>query len=90
MDLKRLLALTILVPAAFVAGLVMLSYYPHQAGLFTHKQEHLFRSQWPHFGLRSMQERAASIGAAFNLGANPGKGTKVIVDIPVRAGNGWP
>ncbi|MBI2201528.1 MAG: sensor histidine kinase, partial [Armatimonadetes bacterium] len=51
---------------------------------------HLSRGQWPHFGLRSMQERAASIGASFNLDARPGGGTRVIVDIPVKGGNGRP
>ncbi|MBI2865893.1 MAG: GAF domain-containing sensor histidine kinase [Chloroflexi bacterium] len=41
MNLNRLLALTILVPSAFVAGIIVLSYFPHQAGLLDHSQEHL-------------------------------------------------
>ncbi len=48
--------------------------------------EHLSRGYWPHLGLQSMQERAASIGAGFSLDTSPGHGTRVIVDVPVRAG----
>ncbi|MDA1349700.1 MAG: GAF domain-containing protein, partial [Chloroflexi bacterium] len=36
---------------------------------------------WPHLGLRSMQERAAAIGATFSLDTVPGKGTRVIVEL---------
>jgi len=46
---------------------------------------HLARTSWPHLGLQSMQERAAAIGARFTLDTAPGKGTKVIVDLPKGA-----
>ena len=40
------------------------------------------RGPWPHFGLQSMQERAAAIGAEFTLDTAAGRGTRVIVDLP--------
>lgn len=46
------------------------------------------RGPWPHFGLQSMEERAASIGALFTLDTSPGKGTRVVLDIPLKGGDG--
>lgn len=40
MELSRLLLLAILLPSAFVVGVSFLSYVPHQAGLFSHRDEH--------------------------------------------------
>ena len=37
---------------------------------------------WPHLGLQSMRARATAIGARFELSSEPGKGTKVTVDVP--------
>ena len=47
--------------------------------------QNLVRGPWPHLGLQSMQERAAAVGARFTLDTAPGKGTKVIVDLPNTA-----
>ncbi|MFQ5860891.1 MAG: GAF domain-containing protein [Dehalococcoidia bacterium] len=43
---------------------------------------HLARGPWPHLGLQSIQERAAAIDARFTLDTTPGKGTRVILDLP--------
>ncbi|MBI4336933.1 MAG: GAF domain-containing sensor histidine kinase [Chloroflexi bacterium] len=43
---------------------------------------HVTRGPWPHLGLQSMQERAAAIGARFTLDTAPGRGTRVILDLP--------
>ncbi|MFN3974474.1 MAG: GAF domain-containing protein [Dehalococcoidia bacterium] len=43
---------------------------------------HIIRGPRPHLGLRSMQERAAAIGARFTLDTAPGKGTRIILDLP--------
>jgi signal transduction histidine kinase len=40
---------------------------------------HPTRGPWPHFGLQSMRERAASIGAEFEVTSRPGHGTRVDV-----------
>lgn len=48
--------------------------------------EHTARGLWPHLGLQSMQERAVTIGARFTLDTAPGRGTKVIIDMPKSAG----
>ncbi len=36
------------------------------------------------FGLRSMRERAEGLGGALQIDSTPGKGTRVVVDIPVN------
>jgi signal transduction histidine kinase len=38
----------------------------------------------PRFGLSTMRERAEAIGSRFILDAEPGKGTRVVVQVPVR------
>lgn len=40
MNVNRLLLLAIVVPSAFVLGVVLLSYAPHREGWLTHGQEH--------------------------------------------------
>lgn len=42
--------------------------------------ERLERGTWPHFGLHSMRERSATIGAKFTLESSPGAGTRIIVE----------
>lgn len=42
------------------------------------------RGEWPKFGLKTMRERAESVGGTFNVETSPGHGTKVIVQLPVR------
>jgi signal transduction histidine kinase len=44
--------------------------------------ERLARGPWPHLGLQSMRERAASVGAQLTVDTARGKGTRVILDIP--------
>lgn len=46
---------------------------------------HLERGPWPRLGLRSMQERAAAIDGRFTLDTAPGRGTRVMVDLPATA-----
>lgn len=46
--------------------------------------DRLSRGPWPHLGLQSMQERAAAIGARFQLDTAPGKGTRVILELPIE------
>lgn len=48
-----------------------------------------------HYGLRGMRERARRIGAEFAVESWPGRGTRIVVTVPVRAetaglGNGEP
>jgi signal transduction histidine kinase len=38
-----------------------------------------------HFGLQGMRERAARIGATFNLMTSPNAGTEIVVKVPGRA-----
>jgi signal transduction histidine kinase len=38
------------------------------------------------FGLVGMQERAALVGASLQVDSTPGKGTTILVRMPVRAG----
>jgi signal transduction histidine kinase len=40
------------------------------------------RGPGPHLGLQSMQERATSIGARFELDTNQGNGTRIVLEIP--------
>lgn len=40
---------------------------------------------WPRFGMRTMKERADSIGGSFDVHSVPGQGTTVRVRIPVHA-----
>ena len=35
----------------------------------------------PHWGLLTMQERAASVGGTIRLNSSPGQGTRVVVEI---------
>ena len=44
---------------------------------------HVVRGPWPHLGLQSMRERAASIGAHFQVDSAPGRGTRVTVEGPI-------
>ncbi|HET8730131.1 MAG TPA: ATP-binding protein, partial [Moraxellaceae bacterium] len=37
-----------------------------------------------HFGLRVMQERVEAVGGQFTLHAQPGRGTTVVIRVPVR------
>ena len=46
----------------------------------------LTHGPWPHLGLQSMKERASSVGGRFTLDTAPGRGTRVIVDIPRASG----
>lgn len=41
------------------------------------------RTGWPHFGLRSMSERANAIGGALEVVSAPDEGAKVIVKLPL-------
>jgi signal transduction histidine kinase len=43
------------------------------------------RAGWPRFGLQTMRERAESIGGTFELESDIGKGTRVVVLIPLGA-----
>ncbi|MCL4459842.1 MAG: GAF domain-containing protein [Chloroflexi bacterium] len=36
-----------------------------------------------HFGLETMRERAESVGGAFEIQSSPGRGTKIIVSLPI-------
>jgi signal transduction histidine kinase len=42
-----------------------------------------FAGRKPHFGLETMNERAAAIGASFQIVSKPGLGTQVIVKLPL-------
>jgi signal transduction histidine kinase len=37
-----------------------------------------------HFGLGGMRERAARVGATFNLTTSPGQGTMITIYLPAR------
>jgi signal transduction histidine kinase len=43
------------------------------------------RTGWPHFGLQTMRERAGAIGGEFDVISSPGRGTSVLVRVPLRA-----
>ncbi len=43
------------------------------------------RTGWPHFGLQTMRERAKAIGGEFDVISSPGRGTSVVVRVPLRA-----
>ena len=45
----------------------------------------LSRGNWPRFGLRTMQERAESIGGSLVVESHPGGGTEVTVTIPYHS-----
>ncbi len=45
-------------------------------------------SDWPHYGLRTMQERAATVGAELRVEPAEPQGTRVTVRVPVVAVNG--
>lgn len=40
---------------------------------------------WPHFGLQTMRERAAALGAGYELVSAPGEGTRVAVTLPLAS-----
>jgi signal transduction histidine kinase len=42
------------------------------------------RSDWPQFGLKTMRERAESVGGAFVVVSKPNSGTQIVVQIPLR------
>ncbi len=42
------------------------------------------RTGWPRFGLQTMRERAQALGGRFELDAQPGRGTRVSVRLPLR------
>ncbi len=44
--------------------------------------ENIARGPRPHLGLQSIRERAAAIGARFTLDTAPGRGTRLILDLP--------
>ncbi|MFQ5874113.1 MAG: sensor histidine kinase, partial [Dehalococcoidia bacterium] len=39
---------------------------------------------WPRFGLQTMQERAQAVGGTFTIETAPGKGTRIVVRIPLK------
>ena len=39
----------------------------------------------PHFGLATMRERAAAVGGHLEIDSGPGRGTRVIVQVPAQA-----
>jgi signal transduction histidine kinase len=41
---------------------------------------------WPHFGLQTMKERAASIGGILNIRSTPSEGTNMVLTIPINQG----
>jgi signal transduction histidine kinase len=41
---------------------------------------------WPRFGLQTMRERTESVGGTFNIESRPGAGTRVLILLPVGAG----
>lgn len=42
------------------------------------------RTGWPRFGLQIMRERAQAIGGTFDVASEPGRGTKVVVRVPLE------
>ena len=42
------------------------------------------RGDWPQFGLKTMRERAESVGGAFVVVSKPNRGTQIVVQIPLR------
>jgi signal transduction histidine kinase len=44
--------------------------------------EAMGRSEFPRFGLTTMRERAESLGGIWTLETAPGRGTRVVADIP--------
>jgi len=51
-----------------------------------------FKVEGQRFGLRSMRDRAKGIGGTFQILSEPGRGTRVIVEVPCEnasAGLGW-
>lgn len=41
---------------------------------------------WPQFGLKTMKERAEAAGGSFRLRSAPGRGTTIVVSVPVAQG----
>lgn len=41
------------------------------------------RGDWPQFGLKTMRERAESVGGAFVVVSQPNRGTQIVVQIPL-------
>jgi PAS domain S-box-containing protein len=50
----------------------------------------LFRVEGPRFGLRSMRERAEAIGGTFQILSTPGRGTRVVVEVPYKSAGAGP
>ncbi len=50
--------------------------------------ENLPASGWPRFGLRTMRERAESVGGTFRLEAPAAGGTRIAVSVPTRSNGG--
>jgi len=49
-----------------------------------------FKVEGHRFGLRSMRERAESIGGSFQILSAPGRGTRVIVEVPCKSASPGP
>jgi PAS domain S-box-containing protein len=64
---------------AFDAGWIQVRIEDDGAGFDV---EQYFKSKDQRFGLRSMRERADSIGGKFLILSTPGSGTRVIVEVP--------
>jgi nitrate/nitrite-specific signal transduction histidine kinase len=43
---------------------------------------------WPHYGLQAMRERAASVGAELSFEAADGRGTRVVLHVPMADASG--
>jgi signal transduction histidine kinase len=46
------------------------------------------RANGKHFGLQVMRQRAARVGGQVAIDSNPGKGTRVMVEVPLKADTG--
>ncbi|MBI4283756.1 MAG: GAF domain-containing sensor histidine kinase [Chloroflexi bacterium] len=44
---------------------------------------HIRRGEWPQFGLQTMKERAESVGGTLDIDSAAGKGTRVVLRVPV-------
>jgi two-component system nitrate/nitrite sensor histidine kinase NarX len=50
----------------------------------------LYKAEGPRFGLRSMRERAEAIGGTFQILSTPGRGTLIVVDVPLESAGAGP
>ena len=46
--------------------------------------DRLHPRSWPRFGLQTMRERAEAVGGSFRIESHPGRGTSVIIQLPVE------